>query len=72
MAALPYASGEIVLLMHADCAYDRIWLSSMLSSFATDPEVLVLGGETTRRVSGPYSFSIALTGTLPRYSGNNG
>lgn len=61
------AESEILLLADCDCRYPPDWLERILEPFA-DPDVQIVGGETTTPIRGPYSLAIALTFVFPRFS----
>ena len=68
MLGAHWTTGDIVVYYDSDCTYDRHWLSSILSSF-DNPEVHVVGGETTTDGVGFYGTAMALCYIFPQYSG---
>lgn len=64
------AAGEIIVLCDADCTYEPDWLEELLRAFA-DPEVSLVGGETTTPIASPYELAVALTFVFPRFSGES-
>ncbi len=61
-------TGEVVVLLDSDCAYERGWLRHLLGPFADDPGCAVVTGETEMPISGPYSLAASLLWVFPRYS----
>jgi glycosyltransferase involved in cell wall biosynthesis len=59
---------DVIVLCDSDCRYQGGWLANLLAPFA-DPEVQVVGGETSTPVRGPYSLALAITFIFPRFSG---
>jgi glycosyltransferase involved in cell wall biosynthesis len=68
MLGLEWTTGDIVVYYDSDCVYDRNWLSILLSSF-DNPEIQVVGGETTTDGVGFYGTAMALCYIFPQYSG---
>ena len=67
MLGAQWATGELVVYYDSDCIYDRHWLSSLLESFG-NPEIQVVGGETTTDGVGIYGTAMALCYIFPQYS----
>lgn len=68
MLGAEWATGDIVVYYDSDCIYEPHWLQTLLESFR-DPEVQVVGGETTTNGVGFYGTAMALAYIFPQYSG---
>ncbi|NJM46044.1 MAG: glycosyltransferase family 2 protein [Alkalinema sp. RU_4_3] len=62
------ATGDILLYYDSDCIYEPKWLETMLATFAEDPAIQVVAGETRTRGIGPYGTAMALAYIFPQYS----
>lgn len=69
MLGAAIATGEVVVYCDSDCIYEPHWLRTILSTFAQNPEIQVVAGETTTRGVGWYGTAMALTYIFPQYSG---
>lgn len=66
---LDLAESEIVVFADADCIYGERWLESILRPFgAHRQDVLVVAGETSTEITGPYSLGVAATFHFERFS----
>lgn len=68
MLGLEWTTGEILIYYDSDCIYDRNWLTVLLESFQ-NPEIQIVGGETTTDGVGFYGTAMALCYIFPQYSG---
>jgi glycosyltransferase involved in cell wall biosynthesis len=68
MLGLEWTTGDIIVYYDSDCVYDRNWLTSLLAGF-NNPEIQVIGGETTTDGVGFYGTAMALCYIFPQYSG---
>lgn len=68
MLGLEWTTGEILIYYDSDCIYDRDWLTVLLESFQ-NPEIQIVGGETTTDGVGFYGTAMALCYIFPQYSG---
>ncbi len=68
MLGLEWTTGDIIVYYDSDCIYDRNWLTALLAGF-NDPEIQVIGGETTTDGVGFYGTAMALCYIFPQYSG---
>lgn len=69
MAGARRATGELIVLCDSDCRYPAHWLRTMLTTWARHRDLAVLTGETSIRVTGPYSLAAILTWSFPAFSG---
>lgn len=70
MLGAQWSTGEIIVYYDSDCIYDRHWLQEILNSFA-NPDVAIVGGETTTNGVGFYGTAMALAYIFPQYSGRS-
>jgi glycosyltransferase involved in cell wall biosynthesis len=68
MLGATLVTGEIVVYCDSDCVYVPNWLSSILSTFTTNPNVNIVAGETTTPVRNAYEIAIAMHYFFPRHS----
>jgi glycosyltransferase involved in cell wall biosynthesis len=68
MLGAQIATGDLLLYYDSDCIYEPHWLETMLGTFAQDPEIQVVAGETRTRGVGPYGTAMALAYIFPQYS----
>jgi hypothetical protein len=61
-------SGEVLVFADSDCLYEPQWLASILETFATRPEIVVVAGETAVAITGPFTLAMALVFFFPRFS----
>ncbi|MDX2241871.1 MAG: glycosyltransferase family 2 protein [Leptolyngbyaceae cyanobacterium bins.302] len=69
MLGASLATGEIVVYADSDCIYELHWLRTILTTFAQNPAIQIVAGETTTRGQGAYGTAMALTYIFPQYSG---
>jgi glycosyltransferase involved in cell wall biosynthesis len=69
MLGAELATGEIVVYADSDCVYEPHWLHRLLTTFAQNPAIQLVAGETTTRGRGPYGTAMALAYIFPQYSG---
>jgi glycosyltransferase involved in cell wall biosynthesis len=69
MLGAQLATGEIIVYADSDCIYEPHWLRTLLTTFAENPPIQVLAGETTTRGTGPYGTAMAMVYIFPQYSG---
>ena len=69
MAGARLATGDLVVFYDSDCRYPSDWLYNMLTPFTENPDLAVLTGETSLRVTGPYSLAMLLVWSFPAFSG---
>lgn len=69
MLGAELASGEIIVYADSDCLYEPHWLRSLLTTFAENPQIQIVAGETTTRGRGPYGTAMALVYIFPQFSG---
>lgn len=60
---------EVVVVADPDCTYQPGWLGALLGTFAGDPGVGAVAGETTIAITGPFTLAAALFFFFPRFSG---
>ncbi|ERT04737.1 glycosyl transferase 2 family protein [Lyngbya aestuarii BL J] len=60
------ATGEIVIYMDSDCEYEPQWLTSILTTLSQNPDVEVIGGETSTPIRNPYELAVAIHYFFPR------
>lgn len=68
MAGAQLASGEVVIFLDSDCVYTPNWLKDVLTVFVENPDINVVAGETSTRVSNSYELAIAMHYFFPRFS----
>jgi glycosyltransferase involved in cell wall biosynthesis len=68
MLGAQIATGDLLLYYDSDCIYEPQWLETMLATFAQDPQIQVVAGETCTRGVGPYGTAMALAYIFPQYS----
>jgi glycosyltransferase involved in cell wall biosynthesis len=68
MLGLEWTTGDIIVYYDSDCIYDRNWLTAILKHF-DNPDIHVVGGETTTDGVGFYGTAMALCYIFPQYSG---
>ncbi|MGQ9870385.1 glycosyltransferase family 2 protein [Leptodesmis sp.] len=69
MLGAELATGEIIVYADSDCLYEPHWLRSILTTFAENPQIQIVAGETTTRGHGPYGTAMALVYIFPQFSG---
>ncbi|MEM9089757.1 MAG: glycosyltransferase [Cyanobacteria bacterium P01_F01_bin.53] len=67
MRGIGLTTGEVVVLCDSDCVYNGEWLEAVLLPFAK-PGVKMLAGETSLKITGPYSLAMAIAYIFPRFS----
>lgn len=70
MLGLEWTTGEIIVYYDSDCIYESSWLMTLVSSF-DNPDIQIVGGETTTDGVGVYGTAIALCYIFPQYSGRS-
>jgi glycosyltransferase involved in cell wall biosynthesis len=68
MMGATLTTGEILLMCDSDCVYESGWLRNMLTPFAQNPDIDIVGGETSTPVRNPYELAIAINFFFPRFS----
>ncbi|UIE37800.1 glycosyltransferase family 2 protein [Leptodesmis sichuanensis] len=69
MLGAELATGEIIVYADSDCLYEPHWLRTILTTFAENPQIQIVAGETTTRGRGPYGTAMALVYIFPQFSG---
>lgn len=59
---------DVVVVADPDCRYEPGWLAALLETFADDPDVGAVAGETTLEIRGPFTLAAALFYFFPRFS----
>ena len=67
MEGFKRTSGDVLVFCDSDCRYQASWLENILRPF-TDDAVMVVTGESTVTVTGPYSLCIAMIWYFPPFS----
>ena len=62
------AIGEIVVFCDSDVEYDSRWLAAMLEPFDQSSDVEFVCGQTSYRITGPYSLALLLSFRFPPFS----
>jgi glycosyltransferase involved in cell wall biosynthesis len=62
---------DVIVFCDSDVQYEPGWLAALIEGFQKRPESDVIAGETTTRISGPYSLAVALTFNFPRFTGES-
>jgi glycosyltransferase involved in cell wall biosynthesis len=68
MLGAQIATGDILLYYDSDCIYEPRWIETMLGTFAQEPDIKIVAGETRTRGIGPYGTAMALAYIFPQYS----
>lgn len=68
MKGFRHTTGDVVVFCDSDCRYEADWLENILKPFADDDAVMVVTGESSVTVTGPYSLCIAMTWYFPPFS----
>lgn len=66
--AVSCVSGEVLVFADSDCRYQPEWLASILETFVTHPEIVVVAGETAVAITGSFTLAMALVFFFPRFS----
>lgn len=69
MLGASLATGEILVYYDADCLYEPHWLESILNTFAQNPDIQIVAGETTTQGATIYGTAMALVYIFPQFSG---
>ncbi len=69
MLGAQQSTGEITIYCDSDCAYEPHWIRTILTTFASNPDIQIVAGETSTRGKGPYGTAMALTYIFPQHSG---
>jgi hypothetical protein len=59
---------EVIVFCDGDVRYEPGWLEALLEGFRLRPDADVIAGETSTRITGPYSLAFALTFNFPRFT----
>ncbi|MEM1111633.1 MAG: glycosyltransferase [Pseudomonadota bacterium] len=65
--AAEHCESEVLVYADCDCIYEPQWLEEILRPFA-DPEVLVVVGECSTEITGPFTLALSMTRVFPRFS----
>lgn len=64
IAGVKQSTGDLAVFADGDCYYDPEWLETLLARFA-DPNVSIVGGETSLDASTAYGLAMAVVFSFP-------